>query len=273
MAVPSRPELLAVPPWGPAGPPDAFAGFNGDWSGSSEKLPDAYIKLRGTKFPEVVCEAGWAETHKDLVDDARLWLLHTGGETKVVIVLSFTETNTGNTLETENEIVGAQMGKGRKRTAEEMMIESIDALTNFNELAQRLTDLNQQAKLRKPLVRDLKATLHVYPACENRKDIIEVFGTTVVPSPSVDAGEPREFGITLKDVLGDRVPEDQDPMDRIIFSLPELKEFATDSLLDTEGFRATRRAKKLMKETGVWEDKETFAQYKRRRYDPERISK
>lgn len=34
---------------------------------------------------------------------------------------------------------------------------------------------------------------------------------------------------------------------------------------DTAWHRANRRAKKLMKEAGVWEESDTFAQHKRRR--------
>ncbi|KAG0131730.1 hypothetical protein HOY82DRAFT_559299, partial [Tuber indicum] len=48
----------------------SFAGFEGDWCGSTEKLPDAFIQLKGSDFPVVVCEAGWAEKLEDLKTDA-----------------------------------------------------------------------------------------------------------------------------------------------------------------------------------------------------------
>ncbi|CUS13745.1 unnamed protein product [Tuber aestivum] len=76
-----------------------FIGFEGGRSGSSEKLPDTFVRLRGARFPAVVCEAGWSETREQLIDDGRLWLLHTGGEPKIVIVVSFTETPTRDGME------------------------------------------------------------------------------------------------------------------------------------------------------------------------------
>ncbi|RPA88617.1 hypothetical protein L873DRAFT_1849655 [Choiromyces venosus 120613-1] len=227
-----------------------FAGFKGDWRGSSEKLPDAYVKLPSAKFPAVVCEAGWTETHEQLMDDARLWPLHTGGQTRIVIVVSFSENNTRKHLDVEDEKSGDEIQSSRGRSAEQKMIGSIDGSTDVNDLAEWLMDLSQQDKLRKPLVRDLKVTLHVYRACENHEDIIESFGATILPSPPIDTKGPTEFGITLKDILGDYVPEGQDPMDIIVFSLPRLKEFVIRSLPNTQWLRATRRAKKLMIEAG-----------------------
>ncbi|KAG0134428.1 hypothetical protein HOY82DRAFT_602445 [Tuber indicum] len=68
-----------------------FSGFTGDPSGGSEKLPDVYVRLPRGEYPTIVCEAGWAEDREQLVQDDRLWLLQTSGETRVVIVLSFQE--------------------------------------------------------------------------------------------------------------------------------------------------------------------------------------
>ncbi|KAG0640698.1 hypothetical protein HOY80DRAFT_1135812 [Tuber brumale] len=47
-----------------------FSGFTGDGFGTSRKLPDAYVQLPDGRFPTVVCEAGWAESHEDLMEDA-----------------------------------------------------------------------------------------------------------------------------------------------------------------------------------------------------------
>ena len=57
------------------------------------KIPDAYVMLPATDFPTVVCEAGWSEDHLTLMDDVRLWLLHTGGQTRLVVVISFKESH------------------------------------------------------------------------------------------------------------------------------------------------------------------------------------
>ena len=244
-----------------------FKGFKGDWSRSTEKQPDAYLKLKvkDAKFPTIVCEAGWAETEDELLEDARLWLLCTEGETRIVIILAFSETNTKNTRKTED--VGA--AKGRKRSAEKMATETIDESTDYDALVQTLNSLNQQSSLEQPLVRDLSAMLYVYRATEDKKDITKTFGATVLPPPSDKSKVPKKFKIALKDVLGD---DDRDAKECIIFSLPELREFITESLSDTEWIRAHGRAESLMREARVWEEKETFAQYKRRRRDPGKAS-
>ena len=49
--------------------------------------------LKDSKLPAIVCEAGFSENWDKLMEDTRLWLLCTGGETKIVFVLSFTEQN------------------------------------------------------------------------------------------------------------------------------------------------------------------------------------
>ena len=51
------------------------------------------MKLLGASFLTVVYKAGWNEKHTALMDDAHLWLLHTEGQTCVVIVVSFIESN------------------------------------------------------------------------------------------------------------------------------------------------------------------------------------
>jgi len=72
----------------------------------------------------------------------------------------------------------------------------------------------------------------------------------------------------MQDILGDSIPESKDPGDHIMFSLEGLEDFITNSIQDTEGVRAARRAKKLMQTAGVWVEEETFAQSKWRRLNP-----
>ena len=212
--------------------------------------------LPGAEFPVVVCEAGWAETHKELMDDARLWLLHTGGQTRIVIVVSFTESSTKNPLEAV-----AEESEGEEQT----LVDSIDGSTDLNDLTRKLIDLNRRAKLKQSLVGDLEATLYVYRASEDGKDIVESFKATVLPPPSVDEGGPKGFGVTMEELLGDSVPEGHDPADVMMFHLEGLEKFVTRSVPGTEKRRANRRAKELMVVAGVWEEKETYSQYKRRR--------
>ena len=251
----------------------SFRGFPGDWSRSTEKQPDAYImsKKKGTKFPSVVCEAGWAETEDELLEDARLWLLYTEGETKIVIIIAFAEIENKDAGETGGETVGGS-GTGRKRNAETMMIDTIDESTDYDELVETLIRLNKESSLQKRLVNDVSAILHVYRTTKDKKDVTEVFGETLLPPPSAESEAPNKFEIELKDVLGDEVPDDRDATECIIFSLPELREFVEETLPHTELIRAHRRAEKLMRDAGVWEERETFAQYKRRRRGPGRAS-
>jgi len=99
--------------------------------GSSQKESNAYIKLRGSKFPSVVCEAGLSEKLEDLIDDARLWLLHTGGITKIVIVLCITESNTPNTLDGDEKISEDMSKMEKTPTEEQVLIQAITAETDL----------------------------------------------------------------------------------------------------------------------------------------------
>ena len=67
---------------------------------------------------------------------------------------------------------------------EKMVVDSIDGTTSFHDLATRLLDLNHQGKLRKPLVGDLTATVHIYKANKDRTEIEESFKATLLPPPT-----------------------------------------------------------------------------------------
>jgi len=234
--------------------------------GSSRKEPDAYVKLRGSKFPSVVCEAGFSENLEDLIDDARLWLLHTGGITKIVIVLCITESNTPNTVDGDEKI-SEDMSKMEKTPMEEqVLIQAITAETDLNSLAESLITLNTHAKLTKPSVGDLEAIIHVYQACQDEADIRETFSALVIPAPPIGSEAPTEFKLSFMDMFGENTPVGLNPNDSIIFSLAKLQEFVTESCEDTEWLRASCRAEKLLKEAGEWEETDTFAQRKRRRH-------
>ena len=108
------------------------------------------------------------------------------------------------------------------QTEEEKAIDTIDDSTCATDLAETLYQLNEQAKLRTPLIGELKMGLHIYRASEDHKDIVELFDATVLPPPPVDSTEPHEFKITLKDIFGEDFPICMDPKDSITFSLPLL---------------------------------------------------
>jgi len=246
-----------------------------------------------------VCEAGWAETLEDLKTDAKLWLLHTGGQTKIVIVTCFTETHTKDetdatsmtdppsetdptnetdppsktdptsemdpTSEASEAVTGTGGGQVGVRVGERELIKGINESTKLVDLAKVLLELNEHEELGMPLIGKLQASLYVYCANEDYKGITEVFSTAILPPPPADSGAPHLFEITMKDIFGEDVPKDMKPTDPITFSLPVLGKIIAKSLPETEWFRANRRAKKLLKEKGVLGECETFAQRKRRR--------
>ncbi|PWW76377.1 hypothetical protein C7212DRAFT_343573 [Tuber magnatum] len=110
--------------------------------------------------------------------------------------------------------------------------------------------------------------MHVYRASKDGQDIEQSFGATLLPDPDVDRGDPKEFGVTIEDLLGDSLPKGQDPGDCIMFCLDGLQEFISRSIPSTERVRAAKRAKKLTVKAGVWEEEERFAQSKRRCPNP-----
>jgi len=275
-------------------------------------LPDA-------DFPTIVCEAGWSEDHLALMDDVRLWLLHTGGQTRLVIVISFTESYKKSTSEVENnrsrvgddepgvedgglgvgqeeycglgvgqeegaengepevegepEVHGGELGDGAHNrisiSEEQMVIDSIDETTGFHDLIAKLLDLNRRGKLKKPLVGDLQGKVQVYKTSQDNKDITESFAATLLPRPTSEENGPKEFGIALEDLFGGSVPKGHKPDDEIMFNLEDLAEFVARSMRQTEKHRGSDRAIKLLKGAGVWEERETWAQGKRRRLNPE----
>jgi len=169
--------------------------------------------------------------------------------------------------ESESEATAGSEKETTGGTEEEKVIDMIDESTRHQDLTLILQRLDQESKLGKPLIGELKATLHVYRATEDRKDIVPLFSTTVLPLPPHDYTGPREFEIALRDIFGDDVPESMNPQDHITFSLPVLEALVSGSLKHTSWYRANKLAKKLMREAGVWEEDETFAQSKRRRLD------
>jgi len=113
-----------------------------------------------------------------------------------------------------------------------MVLESIDETTGYHALAARLLDLNRQGKLKEPLVGPLGATVHVYKACEDGKEIKESFMATLLPPPEGDSEEEEisGFGVELPDLLGDNVPNSHDPKNKVMFSLKELEKFGRTAL-------------------------------------------
>jgi len=236
------------------------------------------------KFPTVVCEAGFAESMEELKEDAKLWLLHTGGQTRIVIVLCLTETNPKTRILavnkeaeenddcTENTASDKETTLSTQESAddEQILLNSIDESTDLNNLAEQLFVLNQEGKLMQPLVGNLKATLHVFKAVEGGQSIEESFVATLLPPPTADSdrSEPTEFRITMQDMLDNCLPKANDPTDEIAFSLAVLQEYIQSSIPHTERLRAAGRAEKLLKALGGLNNEETFGKRKRQRLGP-----
>jgi len=128
------------------------------------------------RFPAIACESGFSESWDNLMDDTRLWLLGTEGQTKIVVVLSFMESQLrGNPVEDTTD--------ANSNTEEQTVIDSINQSTTQTNLAEMLEQLNQRAKLEKPLIGDLSATLHLFHATKDYTDIEEFFNSTVLPLP------------------------------------------------------------------------------------------
>jgi len=153
------------------------------------------------------------------------------------------------------------------------LINNIKGATKLTNLADKLLNLNQRTKLKQPVVGTLEATLHVYRAMNDGKDITKTFGTTLLPLPQANEESPLEFSVTMKDILGESTPNCQDPADSIMFRLEGLRDFIKNSIPDTERVRASHRAEMLLKRVGEWEEQETFAQSKRQCLNPSNAQK
>ncbi|KAG0127179.1 hypothetical protein HOY82DRAFT_613727 [Tuber indicum] len=110
-----------------------------------------------------MCEAGWAEDHGQLVQDARRWPLQANSQTRVVIVLSFQE----------NMPPAPAMVRDEKTTThntpdEQALLGSINDTTVPNDLANQLFTLNLEK------------------ASEAADDIVETFRTQLLPPPPID---------------------------------------------------------------------------------------
>ncbi|PUU73061.1 hypothetical protein B9Z19DRAFT_1069278 [Tuber borchii] len=242
----------------------SFSGFRGDPSGSSEKLPDAYVQVPDGEFPTIVCEAGFSEAKEELLEDAKLWLLKTAGQTKVVIILAFTEV-----MPKRGQVaLDGDTPAGETQDGGQTFIPKIDKEMSVTDLAKQLFEVNKEGKLAKPLVGNLTAKLSLYKASKTGEDIIEVFSTMVLPRPPANDPGPTEFFITIEEVLGSPPPDGHAGDDKITFSIPSLQKYIERSITRTELFRATRRAKKLRSKVDGLEAEQTFAKSKKRRLDP-----
>lgn len=257
-----------------------YRGFNGNgYTAHSKKLPDAYVHIDGYHFPTVVCETGWAEKMDDLKRDARLWLLGTQGQTRVVVVVAFNEihapvlqpvpadatdpaaTDAGQDMPTGGSSDGSEVDLYHEEMA---LLASINRSTEFLILAEALLSLNHQQKLQKPLLGSVVATVHLFRATPAGDGITEYFSCTLLPLPiALDA--PQNIPLTLGDLLSPAVASahDLNPDEPVLLPLARLRAIVAKQLPKQESERSMDRAMALMKKRGVWENLPTFAQDKR----------
>lgn len=245
------------------------------------------MKVAGTDgFPSVVVESGWAESMEDLLADARLWLLGTGGITKVCIVVHFQEERaakppkalsvdagesneeSGGESDSRSQLENGDTTSTTTLTSEHIppsndpasvdnpfpeeqaLLASIDRSTRLNDISRDLLALHRRQKLSEPLLRPFTATFHVYRLNAAHTAIHEECTMTVLPAPAIAVAQ--TFELSLKDLYGDAtVPADVDPDRRILFEMDEMREDIQDQVPAMEKMRADARALKVLKNVGV----------------------
>lgn len=261
-----------------------FGGFTGRHNLLSRKQPDASLQVKGDDFPSVVCESGWAEKMDDLQRDAELWLLHTDGQTGVVLVLAFTESfgdddDTALTagvpdppsavVEPDTNQEASQATSDSSETSdspteESLLLSCITDATTPRALAADLLDLHRRHQLSKPLLGRIHATMHVFRANDSLTAIEESYTAVLLPAPA--DMQHQAFTLTMFDLLGD-LAEDEgiDPDEEVVFPLDALREVVREQIPKMERMRSADRAASVLKGLGLWQKVETFAQYKRSR--------
>lgn len=244
-----------------------FCNFKGDYRDTyTRKSPDAYIKVAGVRgFPSVVVEVGWAESMENLMDDARLWLLGTARQTKVVIIVKFTEESRdhASASSSSSEIDGDDTDREEipEPTEESILLATVNKTTRFSVLAEAILDLHLRGALAKPLLGHITATFHVF-RCTAEDTVYEDFTTTVLPAPvpSAENDQPQTYGLTLADLYGDSpVPAGEDPDQRFLMDMDDFRRDIAFQIPEMEEKRSLDRAKAILEGGGYWENKPTFA--------------
>lgn len=180
-----------------------------------------------------------------------MWLLGTDHQTKVVIIVEFAEVKT--TVE-----VASQSDPEPDTDTEAALLASLDVTTTMKSVAKSLLSLHNDNKISTPLLGTIHASMHVYRLDPATDMPTECFTAVVLPVP----GDPEpSFALTMEDIFGtaERVPEGVAPDHEIIFGLDELREVISVQVPKMEWNRAVARAKKVLEEKGLFEEKDTFA--------------
>lgn len=152
-------------------------------------------------------------------------------------------------------------------TEEESLLSTITAQTSPRDLAASLLALHRAGLLAKPLLGRVDATVHVFRRNAEETAIEEAFTATLLPAPaSSSSSNDRVFCLTMGDLLGDLAAQEKiDPEELVEFPLEQLRNVVAKQIVKFERLRAVDRTEQVMKQLGVWEEMETFAQSKRNR--------
>lgn len=240
-----------------------FYDFKGKYEDTyTRKSPDAYIKVAGVRgFPSVVVEVGWAEGMEDLMEDARLWLLGTARQTKIVIVVKFTEATPdavpSSSSSSETNVDEAD-GDAIPVSEESILLAAVNKTTRFSVLAGAILDLHLRNALAKPLLGEISATFHVFRRSTAEDTIYEDFTTTVLPAPDRDS-QPQTYELTLADLYGDSpVSTGADPHQRFTMDMDDFRRDIAYQIPEMEVKRSLDRAKAVLEGEGYWEGRATF---------------
>lgn len=191
---------------------------------------------------------------EDLIEDARFWLLGTDGQTKIAIIVNFTESYDG--------LLPLPSQPGEE--TEESVIAAVNVETHQLQLSKKLIALHYRGVLAKPLIGTVGATFHVFHRTGD-DDIEEVFMTTVLPAPVPGATDapPQTYALTLADLHGDcPIPDGEDPNQEFILDMEDFRVNIRRQTVYTVKGRGLDRAKEILIEKRIWAFNPTYAQDK-----------
>ena len=140
----------------------------------AKKEADAYSKVQSRRHPAVVVESGWAESERDLLEDARLWLLGTSPPVARVILVNYVEgkilhDNWSEDEKTERKLMNAEVeelladGTSLYYDKEEPADGEEKTVSNETDvLINKLLSANSENNLMKPLLGPVESRLSVF---------------------------------------------------------------------------------------------------------------
>ena len=232
-----------------------------------------FVQMKGQIFPSIVMEAGWSESERDLLADARLWLWGTEPPVRFVILIEHVETKVLRDDRREDQKEERRFTESEKeeRLADGRLIELAETPANNEKLErawrEQLLQLHHDKKLMKPLLGTVKSTLSIYRRAtdadddetkivKNRidteegprqQDIYRHFHAEIYPKVSE-----REIKLRWSDILGtlpEKFPEEDFGRDFCI-DLQQFNDCIPDAIEGHTAVNATDRAFAILKRRG-----------------------